>query len=313
VDRELKVTVKSDAFLLVTAAVWGTAFVAQRAGMEHIGPFTFNAVRFALGACSLMPLLLLQRRSSRFGDSRRETASAAIGPLAAAGLLAGTLLFLGSSFQQVGIVYTTAGNAGFITGLYVIIVPLLGLFRRHRPGPGVWAGALLAAAGLYFINDAPGLLLGRGDALVLVCAFFFAVHVLVIGRISPGLPSLPLSIIQFFTCSVLSGVTALAAEEISAEEIAAAAVPILYGGVGSVGVAYTLQVVAQKHAPPAHAAIILSLESVFAMLGGWLLLQEAVPAVKLFGASLMLAGMLAAQLQRYVLFRRTKGVKRISS
>jgi drug/metabolite transporter (DMT)-like permease len=318
-DLELRRTLQSDLFLLITAAIWGTAFVAQRAGMEYVGPFTFNAVRFFLGGMSLLPLWLLTRRRQYRASGRNMPggpASASSGrkrwPLAAAGSAAGLLLFLGSSFQQVGIVYTTAGNAGFITGLYVIIVPLLGLAAGRRPGGGVWAGAVLAVAGLYFINGTAGMRLAGGDALVLVCAFFFAAHVLLIGRISPGLPALPLSIIQFLTCSLLSLLTALAAEEIRAENIAAAAVPILYGGIGSVGIAYTLQVVAQKHARPGHAAIILSLESVFALLGGWILLAEAVGPLKLLGCSLMLAGMLSAQLQRYYLFRRAREARRTS-
>jgi drug/metabolite transporter (DMT)-like permease len=198
-------------------------------------------------------------------------------------------------------VYTTAGNAGFITGLYVIIVPITGLFFGHRPGTGVWVGAVLAVAGLYFINDAPGFRLAKGDLLVLVCAFFFAAHVLIIGRLSPRNPAVPLSIAQFLTCSALSLFIALWRETLVLKDILAAAVPILYGGIGSVGIAYTLQVIGQKDAPPAHAAIILSLESVFALVGGFLILGEAVPGVKLVGCSLMLSGMLSAQLQRYVL------------
>jgi drug/metabolite transporter (DMT)-like permease len=311
---------KADLLLSLTAAIWGTAFVAQRAGMEHVGPFTFNAVRFALGSLSLLPLYLSQarrrtaerlhraRRPLTVEEGRRAETSTAVRrlPLIAAGTLAGFLLFLGSSFQQVGIVYTSAGNAGFITGLYVIIVPLLGLFLGRRPGPGVWAGALCAALGLYLINEAPGLQLNRGDALVLVCALFFAVHVLAIGRFAPHLPALPLSILQFATCALLSGIAAVLLEEIEMAALRAALVPILYGGLGSVGIAYTLQVVAQKEAPPAHAAIILSLESVFAMLGGAVILGEAVPALKAVGALLMLCGMLSAQLQRYRRYRRAR-------
>lgn len=315
-DSELRKTVQSDLFLLVTAAVWGTAFVAQRVGMEYVGPFLFNGMRFFLGGVSLLPFLVLNRRkrntaSGNAGSNAAGTAgegsghqSATVAALLGAGGLAGLFLFLGSSFQQVGIVYTTAGNAGFITGLYVIIVPLIGLLAGHRPGPGVWIGAVLAVAGLYFINETGGLRLARGDALVLICAFFFAAHVLIIGRVSPGLPALPLSIIQFFSCSLLSLIAATALEEIQLSAILAAAVPILYGGIGSVGIAYTLQVIAQKHAKPGHAAIILSMESVFALVGGWLLLSEPAGATKLLGCFLMLSGMLSAQAQRYGLYRK---------
>ncbi|MGC9313980.1 MAG: DMT family transporter [Sediminispirochaetaceae bacterium] len=281
--------------MLMTAAIWGTAFVAQRAGMEFVGPYTFNAVRFALGAASLVPFLFIKT------EKAPQTSYMRLQYLLLSGLLAGSVLFLGSSFQQVGIVYTTAGNAGFITGLYVILVPIMGLFFRQRPGIGVWIGAVLAVAGLFFINETRGLHLGKGDLLVLVCAFFFAAHVLIIGWLSPRNPAVPLSISQFVVCSVWSFIAAFLNEEILMADILRAAVPILYGGIGSVGIAFTLQVIGQKNAPPGHAAIILSLESVFALIGGWLLLSEAVPASKLLGCGLMLAGMLCAQVQRYFL------------
>lgn len=288
-------SVRADFFMLMTAAIWGTAFVAQRAGMEFVGPYTFNAVRFTIGAASLVPFLFIKT------EKTAQTTHMRLPHLLLSGLLAGSVLFLGSSFQQVGIVYTTAGNAGFITGLYVILVPIMGLFFRQRPGSGVWIGAVLAVAGLYFINETRGLSLGRGDLLVLICAFFFAAHVLIIGWLSPRNPAVPLSIYQFTVCAVWSFVAAFLNEEILIADILKATVPILYGGIGSVGIAYTLQVIGQKDAPPGHAAIILSLESVFALLGGWLVLSEAVPPSKLLGCGLMLAGMLCAQVQRYFL------------
>lgn len=281
--------------MVMTAAIWGTAFVAQRAGMQFVGPYTFNAVRFALGALSLLPFLFMRR--TEMVDRRPVRFSR----LLLSGIAAGTLLFLGSSFQQVGIVSTTAGNAGFITGLYVIIVPVIGLFFKQRPGAGVWIGAVLAVGGLYFINETRGLHLSKGDFLVLISAFFFAAHVLIIGWLSPRIQAVPLSIAQFAVCSLLSFIAALCTEEIVLGDIMAAAVPILYGGIGSVGIAYTLQVIGQKDAPPGHAAIILSMESVFALLGGWLILSETVSFSKLAGCTLILAGMLSAQVQRYFL------------
>ncbi|MFW5712184.1 MAG: DMT family transporter [Spirochaetia bacterium] len=303
--------IRADFFMLITAAVWGFAFVAQRIGMEYVGPFTFNGVRFLLGGLSLVPFLFIRPvgADSDAGDAgpAREPKAGRL-KLQLYGMLAGVALFLGASFQQVGIVYTSAGNAGFITGLYVIIVPILGLVVGRRPGIGVWIGALLAVAGMYLLNEAPGVGLNIGDALVLACALFFALHVLLLGRISPMFPAVPLSIIQFFTCALLSLLTALWQETIVLADILAAAVPILYGGIGSVGIAYTLQVIAQKDAPPAHAAIILSLESVFALIGGVLLLGEAAVVLKIIGAGLMLAGMLAAQVQRYFLNRSARRV-----
>lgn len=284
-------TFRADALLLLTAAIWGFAFVAQRAGMEFVGPYTYNAVRFALGGLSLLPLLLLSR------NHRKSKGKGGLHILYF-GALAGLALFLGSTFQQLGLVHTTAGNAGFITGLYVIIVPLLGLFGRERSGKGIWLGALLAVAGMYFLSIKKGFTINIGDLLVLICAFFFAVHVLIVGWLSPKFNAVRLSIIQFFITSLLSFIAAIIYEEILWQDIMKAAIPIVYGGVFSAGIAYTLQVVAQKDAPSAHAAIILSLESVFAVFGGWLLLNELVTTRTLIGSTLMLAGMLLAQWQR---------------
>ena len=303
-------TVKADFLMLLTAAVWGFAFVAQRAGMEFVGPYTYNGVRFALGGLSLLPFLLRAKyKSSRDRSARQNGRSEGEGStepvhrrtvhILLAGVLGGTVLFLASSFQQVGLLYTTAGNAGFITGLYVILVPLTGLFFKQRPGIGVWIGAVLAVAGMYFLSGTQGLRISKGDFLVLICAFFFASHVLLIGKLSPKFPAIPLSMTQFFTCSLLSIGVALFREQILLQDILNAAVPILYGGVGSVGIAYTLQVIGQKDAPPGHAAIIFSLESVFAFFGGWLILSEPATFTTLLGCGLMLAGMIIAQIQRY--------------
>ncbi|MDZ7598662.1 MAG: DMT family transporter [Desulfobacterales bacterium] len=298
-------TLKSDALLMLTATIWGFAFVAQRVGMEYVGPFTFNGVRFALGSLSLVPLMLLKRKNP--------SAIAALLPpadrrtVAWGGALAGLVLFMGASLQQVGLVHTTAGNAGFITGLYVVIVPLLGLFWRQRPDLGTWIGALLAAAGLYLLSVTAAFEIAFGDLLVLVGAFFWAAHVLIIGWLSPRIESIQLACIQFAVCSLLSLITAAALETMTLQGLMGAALPILYGGLLSVGVAYTLQVVAQRDARPAHAAIILSLESVFAALGGWLLLGELLSARALAGCSLMMAGMLLSQLHAFVFRRKRAG------
>ncbi len=289
-------TLKADLLLLITAAIWGFAFVAQRAGMEYVGPFTFNGVRFALGGFSLMPLLLLKTHKRKYPLKQGMQ-------IIYAGTIAGLALFLGSSFQQIGLVYTTAGNAGFITGLYVIIVPAIGLFNKQKAGKGVWTGAVLAAAGMYFLSIQKGFTINFGDLLVLICAFFFALHVIIVGWLSPKHNAVRLSIIQFLVTSLLSFIAALITEEILWQDIRKAAIPLIYGGVFSAGVAYTLQVVAQKDAPSGHAAILLSLEAVFAVLGGWLLLSETVTLRTGAGAALMLAGMIAAQWQR---FRKTE-------
>ncbi len=178
--------------------------------------------------------------------------------------------------------YTTAGKAGFITGLYVIIVPILGLFWRQQPQIGTWVGAILAAFGLYFLSVTEELTIEPGDFLVLIGAFFWAAHVLIIGWLSPRINPIKLAFSQYVACSILSLITASIVEDITLSSIFLAAIPILYGGLISVGIAYTLQVVAQRDAHPAHAAILLSLEAVFAAIGGWLILGEILSARGLF-------------------------------
>ncbi len=289
---------KADALLLLTAIIWGFAFVAQRVGMDHVGPFTFNGVRFALGSASLLPLIWLTSR--RRDPAPRHLPQVGGRDLLRGGLLAGLALFGGASLQQVGLVYTTAGNAGFITGLYVVIVPLLGLIWRQRPALGTWLGAVLATIGLFLLSVTADFRIAFGDLLVLIGAFIWAGHVLLIGWLSPRMEPLKLSAIQFAVCAVLSLLTALAIETISLAGILAAALPILYGGLFSVGIAYTLQVVAQRDAHPAHTAIILSLEGVFAALGGWWLLGEVLSARGLLGCALMLSGMLLSELWNYL-------------
>jgi len=278
---------KADGLLLLTAAIWGAAFVAQRAGMEHLGPMAFNGIRFALGALALVPLAMRSAGASANPYSPKAALWAALG--------AGLVLFLGASFQQWGMVYTTAGKGGFITGLYVILVPLIGLFLGQRPGAGCWVGAVLAVAGLYLLSVTGDFSMEWGDVLVLISAFFWSAHVLVVGHVSPRMNPVRFACAQYAVCAVLSLLSAVILEETTLTGVFGAAIPILYGGLMSVGVAYTLQVVAQRDAHPAHAAILLSLEGVFAALAGWVLLDETIPMRGLFGCGLMFAGMLAAQ------------------
>ncbi len=288
------VTLKSDVLLLITAIIWGFAFVAQRVGMDYVGPFTYNGVRFAIGSLSLLPLVLMARE-------QRSAASQILPPpglktILFGGAALGLTLFAGASLQQIGLVYTTAGKAGFITGLYVIIVPILGLIWRQQPRIGTWIGAFLAAIGLYLLSVTEEFTIELGDLLVLIGAFFWAAHVLIIGWLSPRINPIKLAFSQYVVCSILSLITAIIIEVITFRSIFAAAIPILYGGLLSVGVAYTLQVVAQRDAHPAHAAILLSLEAVFAAIGGWLILGEIISPRGLVGCGLMLFGMLLSQL-----------------
>ena len=293
---------KSDALLLLTAIIWGGGFLAQRIGMESVGPFTFNAIRFALGSISLVPVILLVRkRSSIKGRVAEHTDSR---KMVLGGVATGLALFMGATLQQVGIVYTTAGKAGFITGLYVVVVPLIGLFWGQRPNRGTWAGACTGAAGLYLLSVTEDFTISFGDFLVLIGAFFWACHVLVIGWLSPRMDPIVLSFLQFAACSLFSLIAAVGTETMTVSSITAATVPILYGGLVSVGVAYTLQVVAQRDAHPAHAAVLLSMEAVFAALGGCLILNESLPLRGLWGCGLMLSGMLISQLSEYLFHQK---------
>jgi drug/metabolite transporter (DMT)-like permease len=293
-------TLKSNILLLLAAMLWGFAFVAQRAGMEHVGPFIFNGVRFALGGISLLPLILVNRKRR----SGNDLPSANRRIFALGGGLAGLALFIAASLQQIGIIYTTAGKAGFITGLYVIIVPILGLLGRQRTDIGTWIGAVIAATGLYFLSVTENFTISPGDLLVLISAFFWAVHVHIIGWLSARTDPIKLAFFQFLACSALSLAAAVSIETISIQALSRAIIPILYGGLVSVGIAFTLQVVGQRHAHPAHAAIILSLETVFAVIGGWLILSENLSPRSGLGCALMLAGMFLSQLRIKTGFHR---------
>jgi len=284
---------KGNLLLLLTAAIWGFAFVAQRVGMEYVGPFTFNGVRFALGAVSLVPLILYYNKGSQNTGNSDQQLKSAVG----AGLLAGLVLFLGASLQQIGLVYTTAGKAAFITCLYIVIVPMLGIFLKQYISRSTWCGCIMAIMGLYLLCVKESFFISYGEVLELIGALFWSIHILVIDRFSRKVDVLKLSFVQFITCSVLSLVTALCIETISIETLEQALVPILYGGICSVGIAYTLQVVGQKYAQPSHAAIILSMETVFAAIGGWIILNEKLGAQELLGCAIMLVGILLSQLQ----------------
>ena len=286
--------IKSNLLLLTTAAIWGFAFVAQRVGMEYVGPFTFNGVRFALGALSLLPLLFISREKRTAAENILPRPGLKL--IGGGGFLAGLLLFAGASLQQVGLVYTTAGKAGFITGLYVVIVPILALCWGQSSNAGNWAGAVLAAAGLYLLSVTEQFTFEFGDLLEFIGAFFWAAQVIVIGWLSPKIQSVKLAFLEFVACSILSLITAVLVEEIIWSGILQAAIPILYGGVLSGGVAFTLQVVAQRNTHPAHASILLSLEAVFAAVGGWMILGETFSLRGLVGCGLMLSGMLFSQL-----------------
>lgn len=281
---------QANIMLLAAAAIWGFGFVAQRLGMNFLEPFAFNGVRFLLGSCSLLPLI--------WWFSRRRTPQPySESSLPLAGVLAGAVLFIAASLQQVGLLYTTAAKAGFITGLYLILVPIFGLLLKHTTGITTWLGAILAVIGLYLLSINDDFSMSFGDMLQFIGALFWAIHILLIDHFSGRVSPLKLSAVQFMVCGLLSLGVSLLIETPTASAMLAGWQPILYAGLVSVGVAYTLQVVGQKSANPAHAAIILSLESVFAVLGGVWLLDETLTLRAWFGCGLMLAGMLLSQIR----------------
>ena len=285
---------RSDLILLLAAIIWGFAFVAQRVGMEYVGPFTFNGVRFTLGTLVLVPFLLYGKKFTPKDPSLIISTRKIIWGIIGTGIL----LFMGVSLQQIGLKTTTAGKAGFITGLYVVFVPIVGFFLGHRTNLYTWLGVLFSATGLYLLSITSGFRIEHGDLLVLCCAVVFTFHVLVIGWLSPRMNSFHLAAGHFAICALLNLIIAFSIESVDLGKIMEAAIPILYGGIISVGIAYTLQIIAQKEAHPAYASIILSMEAVFAALGGWMILHESLSQRSLAGCILMLAGMVIVQVKR---------------
>ena len=281
-------------FLLILAAfIWGVAFVAQSVGMDYVGPWTFLASRSIIGAAFLIPVILFldKRKSKEELEAPKDQKALIIG-----GLCCGLALTVASIFQQYGIVYTTVGKAGFITALYIVLVPVLGIFFKRKPRLIVWIGVLLAIVGLYFLCMTDSLRFSIGDSLVLMCALVFSIHILIIDHFSPKVDGVRLSCIQFAVAGAISIVPALVLEQPTWSSLVAAAAPILYAGVLSSGVAFTLQIIAQKDYDPTVASLLMSLESVFSVLAGWVILREALSARELFGCVLMFAAIILVQL-----------------
>lgn len=286
--------------LLVTATIWGTAFVAQSVGMEHVGPFTFIAARFALGALALLPVILLQNRRLKadgIGKGKMADGRAGSGKvLWKGGLLCGVALMSAASLQQVGIMRTTVGKAGFITAMYIIIVPILGVFMGRRIRPLIWGCVLLAAAGLYLLSMSGAFSLQSGDALCLACAVIFAIQIMLVDHYVEVADGVRLSAIQFLTASALGTVMMLLFEHPSLGAVWNARVPILYAGIMSSGVAYTLQIIGQRGLNPTIASLIMSLESVIAAAAGFIFLHQTFTGRELCGCILMAAAIVLAQL-----------------
>jgi drug/metabolite transporter (DMT)-like permease len=329
----------ADGLLLLTAAIWGFGFVAQRSGMEYVGPFAYNGIRFILGSLSLFPIIAWRKNWNLLVIKKSLPGFA----------VAGSIMFTAVTLQQLGIMSTTAGNAGFITGLYVVLTPIFGIFMGRKTGKATWIGAVFTLTGLYFVSVAGSGLaeINPGDILVGIGAIFWAFHVLIIDRLVQKTDPIILSSGQFMVCALISLGAAFLAEpglagllnpfdmngaagmveqtgliewtpfpallsglssgRIPVEQVSGALIPILYGGLASVWIAYTLQVVAQQNAPPAHATIILCLEGCFAALGGVIILHEPLGTSTILGFALMFAGMLVSQWE--VIFRREGTMK----
>lgn len=282
---------RADLLMLLTAMIWGSSFVAQRLGMDAIGPFLYTGLRFALATVVLLPLVILL--SHRAGGKPPQPINRG---LLLGGTVMGLALALGINLQQVGLLFTSVTNSGFITGLYVIVVPLLGLFLGHKTGLGIWLGAGLAVVGMVLLSVGEGFHVASGDWLQLAGAFVWGAHVLLVSFFASRHDPLRLALLQFAVCAVVSLALAIALEKIELAAIVTAGPALLYGGLLGVAVGFTLQVIAQKHAIASHAAIILSLEAVFAAIAGAIFLSEALALKGYIGCALMFSGMLLAQL-----------------
>lgn len=288
--------------LLLAALIWGVAFVAQSVGMDYMGPFTFNGARFLMGSAVLVPVILFRRkradpagggqaRTDRSGAKENAGKAALMG-----GVCCGLALCPAALFQQFGILYTTVGKAGFITTLYIILVPLAGIFMKKTPSSRIWTGAALAAFGFYLLCIKEGFSLSRGDALVFIGSVLFTVHILVIDHFSPKADGVELSCIQFLTAGVISSVLAFVFEKPELSALAEGIIPLAYAGILSSGVAYTLQVIGQRDTDPAVASLLLSMESVFSVLAGWMLLGQALSMRELMGCVLVFGAVILVQL-----------------
>ncbi len=282
---------KNGLMLFLTAFIWGTAFVAQSVGMDYLGPFTFNGIRSMIGGAALLPCIWIIQKMNGKPDGTESKKDLITG-----GIACGILLFAASSLQQIGIQYTTAGKAGFITAFYIVIVPVLGILLHKKTGWKIWLAVVLAIVGLYFLCMTESFSIDKGDILVFLCALVFAVHILVIDHFAPKVNGVKMSCMQFFICGILSIPFMFTIETPTFTAVTGAWMPLLYAGVLSCGVAYTLQILGQKNVNPAVASLILSLESCFSVLAGWVVLGEKLSVRESVGCAFMFAAIILAQL-----------------
>lgn len=277
--------------LLLATVIWGSAFIAQSVGMDHIGPMTFQAARCGLGAIFLVPVIFLFEK-----DKKHYFKNWSDPKLWKTGFLCGSALFVAAGLQQIGLVYTTAGKAGFITAMYIVLVPILGLFLKRKPPASAWVSVVVAVAGLYLLSCVGVSEINKGDILMLGGALGFAIQITLVDAMAGDLDGLRLNCIQAFVCALFSALVMAFTETPAIADIVSAAIPIGYAGIFSMGIAYSLQIIGQKHLDPTPASLIMSLESVFAALCGWLLLHEQLSTVELCGCALVFGAVIISQL-----------------
>lgn len=291
----MKQQIKSSLILLLTATIWGVAFVAQSVGMEYIGPFTFNAIRCVLGGLVLIPVILVLKKKKETGAENQEKEDKKT--LWTGGIACGVIFCIASNLQQFGIMEASVGKSGFFTALYIVMIPVIGIFIGKRPGIKLWFCVALAVVGMYLLCMKDGsFTIERADIMLLLCALAFSFHILVVDYFSPKVDGVKMSCIQFFVCGVLSAVGMLFTETPDISNIQAAWLPLLYAGLLSCGVGYTLQIVGQKGINPVIASLIMSLESVISALAGWVILGQVLSPKEILGCVLMFVAIIITQI-----------------
>lgn len=292
----MKTKVRNSCLLFLTACIWGSSFVAQSVGMDYIGPYTFNCLRFLIGGLVLLPVIFFSRHRKKDQKDRSKDRTLQKKEMLCGGIVCGVVLCIASTLQQIGIIYTTAGKAGFLTAMYIVLVPVLGLFLKRKAGLQLWISVGLALLGLYLLCMKGAFSLNGGDVLLILCAVGFSVHIMVVDYFSPKLDGMILSCIQFLVAGLISGIGILLSEQFDWHMVLLAAKPILYSGVLSCGVGYTLQVIAQKGLNPTVASLLMSLESVVSVIAGFLVLHEVLSGRELLGCVFMFAAVILAQI-----------------
>ncbi|PWL68209.1 MAG: EamA family transporter [Clostridiaceae bacterium] len=292
----MKTKVRNSCLLFLTACIWGSSFVAQSVGMDYIGPYTFNCLRFLIGGLVLLPVIFFSRHRKKDQKDRSKDRTLQKKEMLCGGIVCGVVLCIASTLQQIGIIYTTAGKAGFLTAMYIVLVPVLGLYLKRKAGLQLWISVGLALLGLYLLCMKGAFSLNGGDVLLILCAVGFSVHIMVVDYFSPKLDGMILSCIQFLVAGLISGIGMLLSEQFDWHMVLLAAKPILYSGVLSCGVGYTLQVIAQKGLNPTVASLLMSLESVVSVIAGFLVLHEVLSGRELLGCVFMFAAVILAQI-----------------